>query len=166
MDSLSKIKTRDALKTVRAELAAQGKTVVFTNGCFDILHRGHVEYLEKARQCGDALVIGLNSDDSVRRLKGAYRPLVPEADRAFLLAALAAVDYVTIFPEDTPQLLIEALQPDVLVKGGDYRLDTIVGRETVEKRGGKVLTIPLVPNRSTSNIIQAIVNLAKQGIFD
>lgn len=166
MDSLSKIKTRNALKEVRAELAAQGKVVVFTNGCFDILHRGHVEYLEKARQCGDALVIGLNSDDSVRRLKGAYRPLVPEADRAFLLAALAAVDYVTIFPEDTPQSLIETLQPDVLVKGGDYRLDTIVGREVVEKRGGKVLTIPLVPNRSTSNIIQTIVNLTKQGIFN
>ena len=166
MDSLSKIKTRDALTAVRADLAAQGQVVVFTNGCFDILHRGHVEYLEKARQCGDALVIGLNSDDSVRRLKGAYRPLVPEADRAFLLAALAAVDYVTIFPEDTPQSLIEALQPDVLVKGGDYQLNTIVGREVVEKHGGRVLTIPLVPNRSTSNIIQTIVDLTKQGIFN
>jgi len=160
-----KIKTRQALAEVRKQLSQQKKTVVFTNGCFDILHRGHVEYLQKSRDMGDALIVGLNSDDSVTRLKGKGRPLLPQEDRAFLLASLTAVDYVCIFEEDTPAELIRALQPDILIKGGDYRINEIVGREVVEGRGGKVVTIPLTPNRSTSDIIRKIVTLTKQGIF-
>jgi rfaE bifunctional protein nucleotidyltransferase chain/domain len=164
-DVQTKIKTREALAEVRKKLSQQGKLVVFTNGCFDILHRGHVEYLEKSRSMGDVLIVGLNSDDSVTRLKGKGRPLMPAGDRAFLLASLASVDYVCAFEEDTPAKLIQALQPDVLIKGGDYQLYEIVGREVVEGRGGKVVTIPLVPNRSTSDIIRKIVTLTKQGIF-
>lgn len=164
-DIQTKIKTREALAEVRKELSQQGKLVVFTNGCFDILHRGHVEYLQKSRNMGDVLIVGLNSDDSVTRLKGKGRPLMPAGDRAFLLASLVSVDYVCTFEEDTPAKLIQALQPDFLIKGGDYQLYEIVGREVVEGRGGKVVTIPLVPNRSTSDIIRKIVTLTKQGIF-
>lgn len=164
-DVQTKIKTREALAEVRKKLSQQGKLVVFTNGCFDILHRGHVEYLQKSRSMGDVLIVGLNSDDSVTRLKGKGRPLMPTEDRAFLLASLTAVDYVCAFEEDTPAELIQALQPDVLIKGGDYQVHEIVGREVVEGRGGKVVTIPLVPNRSTSDIIRKIVTLTKQGIF-
>jgi len=162
----AKIKGRAELTEIRKDLARQGKTVVFTNGCFDILHRGHVEYLLQARRLGDVLMIGVNDDQSVRRLKGPGRPLVPQQDRAYLLAALIMVDYVCLFPEDTPLQLIQSLQPDVLVKGSDYQLHEIVGKQTVEERGGKVVTIPLVENRSTSNIINTIVRLTKQGIFD
>lgn len=164
-DILNKIQTREALAETRRHLAKQGKTVVFTNGCFDILHRGHVEYLQKAREMGDALIVGLNSDASVTRLKGKGRPLLPQEDRAYLLASLSVVDFVCIFEEDTPRELIQALQPDLLVKGGDYQIQEIVGRETVEGRGGRVITIPLTPNRSTSDIIRKIVMLTKQGIF-
>jgi rfaE bifunctional protein nucleotidyltransferase chain/domain len=160
-----KIKTCDALTEIRTKLLQQNKTLVFTNGCFDILHRGHVEYLQQSRKMGDVLIIGLNSDDSVTRLKGKGRPLMPQEDRAYLLAAFAAVDYVCIFEEDTPAELIRAIQPDILIKGGDYQIHEIVGREVVEGRGGKVVTIPLVPNRSTSDVIRKIVTLTKQGIF-
>ncbi|HEX8213691.1 MAG TPA: D-glycero-beta-D-manno-heptose 1-phosphate adenylyltransferase [Longimicrobium sp.] len=128
--------------------------VVFTNGCFDVLHRGHVEYLESARGLGDLLVVGLNTDDSVRRLKGPSRPVNPEDDRAYVLAGLAAVDYVTFFAEDTPRDLIVALLPDVLVKGGDYRKEDIVGGAEVEAAGGEVVVAPLVPGRSTTAILQ------------
>ena len=128
--------------------------VVFTNGCFDVLHRGHVEYLEAARGMGDLLVVGLNTDDSVRRLKGPSRPVNPEDDRAYVLAGLAAVDYVTFFAEDTPRDLIVALLPDVLVKGGDYRKEDIVGGAEVEAAGGEVVVAPLVPGRSTTAILQ------------
>ncbi len=162
----AKIKERAELAEIRERLARQGKTVVFTNGCFDILHRGHVEYLRQARALGDILIVGVNDDRSVRRLKGAGRPLVPQQDRTYLLAALMIVDYVCLFPEDTPLQLIQSLHPDVLVKGSDYQLHEIVGREAVEERGGRVVTIPLVENRSTSNIIDKIVTLTKQGIFD
>ena len=134
----------------------EGKKVVFTNGCFDILHRGHVEYLNKARQLGDILVLGLNSDASVSRLKGPERPVVKESDRAFILSQLIAVDAVTIFEEDTPIPLIEKLKPDILVKGGDYRLDQVVGRELVEKYGGKVMTIAPVEGVSTTDLIGRI----------
>lgn len=127
--------------------------VVFTNGCFDLLHRGHVEYLHAARELGDLLVLGLNSDDSVRRLKGPERPLVTEEDRAVVIASLACVDAVTIFDEDTPRELIAALLPDLLVKGGDYRPEEIVGREAVLGAGGEVMVIPLVEGRSTSGLI-------------
>ncbi len=159
MDIQSKICLKEKLVKIRKDLFEQGKKVVFTNGCFDILHRGHVEYLEKARLQGDALFIGLNSDESVRRLKGDLRPIMPEEDRAYILASLAMVDYIAIFEEDTPLKLIEALQPDILIKGGDYRVEDIVGREFVEQHGGKVITIPLLPNRSTSNIIEKLTAL-------
>lgn len=127
--------------------------LVFTNGCFDLLHRGHVEYLYAARALGDALVVGLNSDDSVRRLKGESRPVVTELDRAIVLAGLGAVDAVTIFEEDTPRDLIAALLPDLLVKGGDYRPEDVVGREEVEAAGGEVVIIPFLEGRSTTALI-------------
>ena len=133
----------------------EGK-LVFTNGVFDILHRGHVEYLYAARALGDLLVIGVNTDASVRRLKGPDRPINTDDDRALVLAALACVDYVTFFAEDTPLNLISALLPDVLVKGGDYTPDTIVGRTEVEAAGGQVVVIPLVTGRSTTNTVQRI----------
>ncbi|MDB4947631.1 MAG: cytidylyltransferase [Gemmatimonadetes bacterium] len=148
----AKIVTRDEL------LARLGRPrtakVVFTNGCFDLLHRGHVEYLAAARAFGDALVVGLNSDDSVRRLKGPTRPVNPEDDRAVVLAALASVDAVTVFDEDTPRELIAALLPDVLVKGGDYTVDTVVGAREVIEAGGRVVIAPLVPGRSTTSILE------------
>ena len=128
--------------------------VVFTNGVFDILHRGHVEYLDFARQLGDALVVGLNTDASVRRLKGPTRPVNREEDRALVLAALAAVDAVVLFGEDTPQRLIGALLPDVLVKGADYRAEDVVGATEVTAAGGRVVLAPLVAGRSTSTILQ------------
>jgi D-beta-D-heptose 7-phosphate kinase/D-beta-D-heptose 1-phosphate adenosyltransferase len=127
--------------------------VVFTNGCFDVLHPGHVEHLAQAKALGDVLVVGLNSDASVRRLKGAGRPLVREADRAAVLAALRSVDAVTLFDEDTPLELISTLLPDVLVKGGDYDLDGIVGREAVEEAGGEVRVLPFVEGYSTTDIL-------------
>ena len=127
--------------------------VVFTNGCFDALHPGHVEHLAQAKALGDVLVVGLNSDASVRRLKGAGRPLVPEDDRAAVLAALRSVDAVTLFDQDTPLELISALLPDVLVKGGDYDLDGIVGREVVQEAGGEVRVLPFVEGYSTTGIL-------------
>ncbi|MEX2374298.1 MAG: D-glycero-beta-D-manno-heptose 1-phosphate adenylyltransferase [Dehalococcoidia bacterium] len=127
--------------------------VVFTNGCFDLLHRGHVELLTAARELGDALVVGLNSDESVTRLKGPSRPVIPEDDRALVLAALEAVDAVVLFPEDTPRELVQALLPDVLVKGGDYTPEQVVGREEVEGAGGKVKIFPLVAGRSTTGTL-------------
>ena len=133
----------------------EGK-LVFTNGVFDILHRGHVEYLYAARALGDLLVIGVNTDASVRRLKGPDRPINTDDDRALVLAALACVDYVTFFAEDTPLNLISALLPDVLVKGGDYTPDTIVGRTEVEAAGGQVVVIPLVTGRSTTTTVKRI----------
>ncbi|RMH68560.1 MAG: D-glycero-beta-D-manno-heptose 1-phosphate adenylyltransferase [Gemmatimonadetes bacterium] len=145
-----------ALLNIRQELATAGKTVVFTNGCFDILHRGHVDYLQAAKALGDVLIVGVNSDASVRRLKGEYRPIVPQADRAFILAALKPVDYVILFEEDTPAELIRNIVPDVLVKGGDYPIDQIVGREIVWQHGGEVKTIPLTAGRATTNIIEKI----------
>ena len=128
-------------------------TVVFTNGCFELLHRGHVEYLAQAKTLGDVLVVGLNSDASVQRLRGAGRPLVAEADRAAVLVALRSVDAVTLFDEDTPLELISTLLPDVLVKGGDYDLDGIVGREVVEEAGGEVRALPFVEGHSTTSIL-------------
>ena len=129
-------------------------TVVFTNGCFDLLHRGHVEYLTAARQLGDRLVLGLNTDASVSRLKGPGRPVTPEQDRATVLAGLAAVDAITFFDEDTPRNLIATLLPDVLVKGGDYRPEDIVGKTEVEAAGGRVIVLPYLEGRSTTDILQ------------
>jgi D-beta-D-heptose 7-phosphate kinase/D-beta-D-heptose 1-phosphate adenosyltransferase len=142
-----------ALAGWRADLRRAGRKLVFTNGCFDLLHRGHVEYLAEARSLGDALVVGVNDDDSVRRLKGPGRPLVPATDRAQVLAALAAVDRVVLFAEDTPARLIAELLPDVLVKGGDYALERIVGREAVEAAGGEVRRIAFRPGYSTTDLI-------------
>jgi len=130
--------------------------LVFTNGCFDILHRGHVNYLYQARALGDRLVVGLNSDASVRQLKGEGRPVVGEDDRAYVLAGLACVDAVTLFDEDTPASLIARLLPDVLVKGGDYQPDAVVGRDAVEAAGGRLVIIPFVTGRSTTGILQRI----------
>lgn len=135
---------------------AKGESVVFTNGCFDILHLGHIDYLEKARAKGQRLVVGLNSDASVRRIKGEKRPVVPENARARLLAALAFVDLLTVFEEDTPLELITSLKPDVLVKGDDYSIDTIVGADVVMANGGRVETLSLVEGFSTSLIIEKI----------
>ncbi len=126
--------------------------LVFTNGCFDLLHRGHVELLWWARELGDAVLVGINSDPSVRRLKGPSRPVTPEGDRAYILAALTPVDAVVIFEEDTPLELIRALEPDVIVKGSEYTPDQVVGREVVEMRGGRVEIFPRLPGRSTSEI--------------
>ena len=130
--------------------------LVFTNGCFDILHRGHVEYLHQARALGDMLVVGVNSDASVERLKGPGRPVVAQGDRALVLAGLESVDALTLFPEDTPQCLIAALLPDVLVKGGDYAPEKIIGREEVEGAGGEVRVIPFIQGRSTTELLQQI----------
>lgn len=134
----------------------QGKRVVFTNGCFDLLHLGHVDYLEKARNLGDVLVVGLNTDDSVSRFKGPERPIQDQRSRARVMAALAAVDLVVLFNEDTPQNLISALIPHVLVKGSDYLAENIVGADVVKKAGGEVKTIDFVPGYSTTRIIERI----------
>ena len=146
---------RDAMRAERERLRAAGRRVVFTNGCFDILHVGHAQYLAQARALGDVLVVGLNSDASVRRNKGPLRPIMPEADRADLLLALRCVDYVVLFDEDTPLELIEALLPDVLVKGRDWA-HQVVGREAVEAAGGRVVLADLVAGRSTTDIIARV----------
>ena len=145
------------LKAIRETLRAEKKTVVFTNGCFDIIHRGHVEYLAKAKALGDVLLVGVNTDASTRRIKGNKRPVVGEGDRAFIVANLTAVDYVCMFDEDTPLEIITALQPDVLAKGADWKTEHIVGKDVVERSGGRVATIAVVPNRSTSSIIERIL---------
>ena len=141
---------------VRNDFKRHGQKIVFTNGCFDVLHYGHVHYLLQAKALGDILVIGLNSDDSVRRLKGPTRPINGENERAFVLAALACVDYVTLFEEDTPEELIKDVRPDVLVKGGDYTLDNIVGADFVTQNGGTVTTIPFVEGFSSTRIIEKL----------
>lgn len=157
MGSAEKILSRQALVARRQEWKARGLRVVFTNGCFDLLHPGHIRTLEGARALGDILVVGLNSDASLRRLKGDGRPLVPERERAEVLAALAAVDAVTIFDEPTPHELIQALVPDVLAKGGDWGPDEIVGRDAVEAAGGRVVRLPYAAGYSTRALIEAVV---------
>lgn len=148
---------RAAMLAWRAALKAAGKRLVFSNGVFDLVHAGHVSYLRDARNLGDALIIGLNSDSSVRAIKGPKRPLQHEEDRATLLASLRATDAVAVFDTETPLELITALIPDVLVKGGDYSRETIVGADCVEQHGGRVLTIPLTEGRSTSGIVERIL---------
>jgi rfaE bifunctional protein nucleotidyltransferase chain/domain len=149
--------TPDAASRWAAEQRAAGRTVVFTNGVFDLLHPGHTRYLADARAQGDVLIVAVNSDRSVRALaKGPDRPVTPEHERAELLAALAAVDAVVVFDEDTPQLIVEAIQPDVLVKGADWADDAIVGRDIVEGRGGRVVRVPLAPGYSTTAILDRI----------
>lgn len=149
------------LGRVREQLREEGRRLVFTNGCFDILHVGHVRYLQRARALGDALLVAINSDRSVRELKGEGRPVMSEEERAEMLAALACVDFVTVFDEDSPRRLIAELLPDVLAKGGDYALDQIHGREEVEAAGGLVLALPFVEGASTTNIIDKIKSSAE-----
>ena len=148
---------REQLRAERGRLRQAGRRVVFTNGCFDLLHPGHIRYLEQARALGDVLIVALNSDRSVRALKGDGRPILSEGERAEVMAALAVVDYVTIFDEETPRQLIAALLPDVLVKGGDWSVETIVGREEVEAAGGVVKSLAFLDGLSTTDIIQRIV---------
>lgn len=159
MESKDKIVSREELAQKVRQWQSEGKKVVFTNGCFDILHIGHVDYLEKARQLGDKLVLGLNTDASVSRIKGPQRPIVQENSRSRVIAALGFVDAVSFFDEETPKEMIEAVKPDILVKGNDYLAENIVGADFVVKNGGKVMTIPLVEGYSTTNIITKIKNL-------
>jgi len=159
MPKNDKIITREQVSQIVSQLKREGRKVAFTNGCFDLLHIGHLELLENARKLGDILIVGLNSDDSVRRLKGPQRPINTQLDRARILAALEVVDYVVIFNEDTPLELIQTIKPDFLIKGGDYRPDAIVGSEFVESYGGKVIVFPLVRGKSTSDLISTIFQL-------
>ena len=156
------IYTRAEILAIRKNLKAENKKVVFTNGCFDVLHAGHVDYLHKAKAAGDVLILGLNSDASVKRIKGAKRPIVNEEERAFILSNLKAVDYVTLFDEDTPQEIIGELIPDILIKGADWAIEKIVGRDIVEANGGEVKTISFVTDQSTTNIIQTIIERYKK----
>lgn len=146
----------EALLAILRPLRERGRRVVFTNGCFDLIHAGHAALLEEAAALGDLLVVGLNSDASVRRLKGPSRPMMSETQRALLIAMLRPVDYVVLFREDTPQKLIEMLVPDLLVKGSDYRHEEIVGREVVEAHGGRVVRLPLLEGLSTSGILKRL----------
>jgi D-beta-D-heptose 7-phosphate kinase/D-beta-D-heptose 1-phosphate adenosyltransferase len=153
---MGRVVTREELVQIRRAAKRERKTVVFTNGCFDLLHRGHVEYLQKAKALGDLLVVGVNTDASVKRIKGEKRPIVGEEDRAHVLAALACVDYVCLFDEETPYELLRILVPDVLVKGADWSIDEVVGKDIVEQAGGSVHTIDLLPHRSTTQLIRTI----------
>lgn len=155
------ILTREEMKSERARLKAQNRKVVFTNGAFDILHLGHLQYMDFARQQGDCLVVGLNSDASVRRYKGPRRPIVPEAERAAMLAGLKCVDYVVLFDEDEPKELIGALLPDVLVKGEDWA-HYVSGRDLVEANGGRVVLAKMVAGRSTTNLIGKILQVYQE----
>ena len=158
-----KIQSRADLIPLLEKYRAQGQRIVLTNGCFDLLHIGHTRYLQAAKELGDLLVVGVNTDASVRRLnKSPGRPIVPEAQRAEVLAALACVDYVVLFDEPDPGRLISDLQPDVLVKGGDWAIHQIIGRETVEARGGIVRTISLVPGVSTSLLVDKIKSVNRE----
>jgi D-beta-D-heptose 7-phosphate kinase/D-beta-D-heptose 1-phosphate adenosyltransferase len=152
-----KIKTEEDLRRIVKNLKKKGKRIVFTNGCFDLLHLGHVRYLEKAKSIGDILVVGVNSDRSVQSLKGPERPILPEEERAEILSGLECVDYITIFDELTPLELISSLQPHILAKGGDWTKETTVGKEVVEKSGGEVVILPFVEGSSTSNLIETIL---------
>ena len=151
-----KIVKREEITSVIEHLKAAGKTVVFTNGCFDILHAGHVRYLTAARQLGDCLIVGLNSDCSVQTLKGPTRPINSEEDRAEVIAGLAAVDFIVLFNEQTAETIVAVIQPDIYVKGGDYRIDQLPEAAIVNQYGGKIIIIPEVPGRSSTNIIQKI----------
>lgn len=146
------------IESLGVELHQCGKKIVFTNGCFDILHAGHVLYLQSAKELGDVLVLGLNSDASVARLKGSTRPIVNQEERSIVLAGLEAIDYICIFPQDTPLELITLLKPDVLVKGGDWKIEQIVGADFVLSRGGKVQSLQFVPGISSSAIIERVIS--------
>jgi len=153
---MNSIKTREEIKKIRTQLKSEGKKVVFTNGCFDLIHSGHVDYLVKAKEMGDVLILALNTDSCIKRIKGIKRPILEQDERAFIVSNLKPVDYVTFFEEDTPAKIINDLIPDVLVKGADWAIDKIVGREVVEANGGEVKTIRFVNEQSTSNVINII----------
>lgn len=159
---MTKIKKLKELVKIVSVLKSCGKKIVFTNGCFDLLHYGHVMYLKNARAKGDILIVALNSDSSVRRIKGAHRPIVNENDRVRVIAALESVNFVTIFSEDTPLKAIKCLKPDIIVKGSDWNKNNIVGKDTVSSYGGKALTIPLAKGRSTTNLINRIIKIASK----
>ncbi len=156
---MNKILDRESLREKMEDLRKTGKKIAFTNGCFDILHVGHVRYLREAKKTGDVLVLALNSDSSVRSIKGEKRPLVPETERAEVLAALEFIDFITIFDELTPLELIKCLKPDVLIKGGDWPEEKVVGRDEVKQWGGKVVIIPEVMGKSTTNVVEKIINI-------
>ncbi|HEY9167315.1 MAG TPA: D-glycero-beta-D-manno-heptose 1-phosphate adenylyltransferase [Candidatus Kryptonia bacterium] len=156
---MNRVFSRDEVSAAVDRHHAAGKKVVFTNGVFDILHKGHVEYLNRAKELGDFLVVGVNSDASVKRIKGDKRPVVGQDDRAFVVSNLRSVDYVCIFDEDTPYETIKLVKPDVLVKGADWKMEDVVGRDLVEARGGKVVTIQFVDGRSTTSIIRKILEV-------
>lgn len=162
MKSRKEISLATLRKKIRA-MQRRGKKVVFTNGCFDLLHVGHVRYLSAARALGDCLIVAINSDASVRRLKGPSRPIVPHRERLEVLSALGCIDYLILFSDDTPRRIIDALIPDILVKGGDWSLSEIVGRETVERHGGKVVRIKTVAGASTTRLIERILSRAGRG---
>jgi len=161
MSTKEKILKIDRLANVLNEVRGH-KKIVFTNGCFDLVHLGHIDYLEKSKALGDILVVGLNSDKSINRIKGEHRPIIDEVSRARLLAALQFVDYVVLFDEDTPIELIKSIKPDILAKGNDYDISNIVGAEIVLSNGGKVKTIDLVPGYSTSRLIEIIKEKNKE----
>ena len=152
-----KIKGRKDLQKTIKDLKSKGKRIVFTNGCFDLLHIGHLRYLEKAKALGDVLVVGINSDTSVRSLKGSERPILPADQRAEILSGLGCVDFVIVFDELDPLNLISLIQPHVLVKGGDWTKETIIGKEVIERLGGEVVIIPFVEGPSTSHLIETIL---------
>jgi len=156
---MNKIYPREKLKEELGRLRKEGKKIIFTNGCFDILHVGHVWYLKEAKKIGDILIVAINSDSSVRAIKGDKRPLIPEDERADMVASLESVDYVTIFHEPTPLELIEYLQPHIIVKGGNWAEEEVVGRESVEKWGGMVVIVPEIMGASTSGIIEKIIKV-------
>lgn len=153
-----KIKDLHELEKTIGFLKKKGKTIVFTNGCYDLIHIGHLKCFEEGKKLGDILIVALNSDRSVRSIKGPPRPIIPEGERAEIVSSLECVDYVTIFDQDDPQDVITSIKPDILVKGGDWNLDTIVGREVVESYGGKVFALPLVKGVSTTQIIKTIAS--------
>ncbi|MBK7228689.1 MAG: D-glycero-beta-D-manno-heptose 1-phosphate adenylyltransferase [Ignavibacteriales bacterium] len=153
---MSNIKSNKEIKEIREQLKKQNKKVVFTNGCFDLIHSGHVDYLVKAKEMGDVLILALNTDQSIKRIKGDKRPILKQDERAFIVSNLKPVDYVTFFNEDTPAEIIGELIPDILVKGADWSIDKIIGREIVEANGGEVKTIKFVNDQSTSKIIKII----------
>lgn len=154
-----KIKTKNQLKQILVKLKQQGKKIVFTNGCFELIHAGHIGYLNKAKKLGNILVVAVNTDSSIRKLKGKKRPIVSQKDRMEVLSALHCIDYVVSFNELTPKKIIKDLKPNILAKGADYKLNEIAGKDTVEKHGGKVVRIPLVKNKSTTGLIKRICRI-------
>jgi rfaE bifunctional protein nucleotidyltransferase chain/domain len=166
MKARDKIKATDELCALCATLRRKGARLVFTNGCFDLLHVGHVRYLEAARELGDLLVVALNSDASVRGIKGALRPLVAQEERCEVVAALQSVDYVTVFDDPDPLATIRLLRPDVLVKGADWPVDKIIGADVVQRHGGQVVRVPLVPQASTTGVVERILARYRQGAAD